>query len=179
MDQVVDTDHKTILARYFSLFTDLLPEHKRNKSRRGFKERELKGVRKEKINFFFLPPCACPCALVRSTIKKKIGVDRLKDSLNVLLVSVVKSTCTLVSQDLTNLLLTNLLSLLCCISSDIEYSYHVRRIPYADYRVNEVIPVFNSKDFTNSSHVTHQENRLFRKRYGIKIEFHQSGRLGE
>ncbi|KAJ7373491.1 hypothetical protein OS493_011087 [Desmophyllum pertusum] len=63
-------------------------------------------------------------------------------------------------------------------TGDIEYSYHVRRIPYADYRVNEVIPVFNSKDFTNSSHVTHQENRLFRKRYGIKIEFHQSGRLG-
>lgn len=62
---------------------------------------------------------------------------------------------------------------------DIEYSYHVRRIPYADYRVNEVIPVFNSKDFANSSHEAHQENRLFRKRYGIKIEFHQSGKLGE
>lgn len=55
----------------------------------------------------------------------------------------------------------------------------MRRIPYADYRVNEVIPVFNSKDFTNSSNDDHQENRLFRKRYGIKIEFHQSGKLGK
>ena len=55
----------------------------------------------------------------------------------------------------------------------------MRRIPYADYRVNEVIAVFNSKDFTNSSHEALQANRLFRKRYGIKIEFHQNGKLGE
>lgn len=55
----------------------------------------------------------------------------------------------------------------------------MRRIPYADYRVNEVIAVFNSKDFTNSSHEAPQANRLFRKRYGIKIEFHQNGKLGE
>ena len=53
------------------------------------------------------------------------------------------------------------------------------RIPYADYRVNEVIPVFSSKEFANSSHEARQENRLFRKRYGIKIEFYQSGKLGE
>ena len=62
---------------------------------------------------------------------------------------------------------------------DIEYSYHVTRIPYADYRVYEVIPVFNSEDFANSSYEELQQNRLFRKRYGIKIEFHQSGKLGE
>lgn len=62
---------------------------------------------------------------------------------------------------------------------DITYSYHVKRIPYADYRVNQIIPVITEKDFTDSSHVAHQENRLLRKRYGIKIEFHQSGRLGE
>jgi len=63
-------------------------------------------------------------------------------------------------------------------TGDIEYSYHVRRIPYADYRVNEVIPVFSSEDFAHSNHEALQENRLFRKRYGIKIEFHQSGKLG-
>ena len=62
---------------------------------------------------------------------------------------------------------------------DITYSYHVKRIPYADYRVNQIIPVISEKDFTDSSQVAHQENRLLRKRYGIKIEFHQSGRLGE
>ena len=61
---------------------------------------------------------------------------------------------------------------------DITYSYHVRRIPYADYRVNEVIPVFSEKDFTDSSQMGRRENRLFRKRYGIKIEFHQTGLLG-
>lgn len=55
----------------------------------------------------------------------------------------------------------------------------MRRIPYADYRVNEVIPVFSSEDFAHSNHEALQENRLFRKRYGIKIEFHQSGKLGE
>ena len=54
----------------------------------------------------------------------------------------------------------------------------MRRIPYADYRVNEVIPVLSEKDFTDSSQMGRQENRLFRKRYGIKIEFHQTGRLG-
>ncbi|PFX25533.1 P2X receptor E [Stylophora pistillata] len=63
-------------------------------------------------------------------------------------------------------------------TGDIEYSYQVRRIPYADYRVNEVIPVIDATDFTNPSLERHQEKRLFRKRYGIKIEFHQSGRLG-
>lgn len=63
-------------------------------------------------------------------------------------------------------------------TGDIEYSYQVRRIPYADYRVNEVIPVIDATDFTNPSLERHQENRLFRKRYGIKIEFHQSGVLG-
>ena len=61
---------------------------------------------------------------------------------------------------------------------DITYSYHVRRIPYADYRVNEVIPVLSEKDFTDSRQMGRQEKRLFRKRYGIKIEFHQTGRLG-
>ena len=54
----------------------------------------------------------------------------------------------------------------------------MRRIPYADYRVNEVIPVLSEKDFTDSSQTGRQENRLFRKRYGIKVEFHQTGRLG-
>lgn len=55
----------------------------------------------------------------------------------------------------------------------------MRRIPYADYRVNEVIPVIDATDFTNPSLERHQEKRLFRKRYGIKVEFHQSGRLGK
>ena len=55
----------------------------------------------------------------------------------------------------------------------------MRRIPYADYRVNQLIPVMSEQDFKDSNHVVHPEHRLFRKRYGIKIEFHQSGRLGE
>ncbi|KAK2569056.1 P2X receptor E [Acropora cervicornis] len=64
-------------------------------------------------------------------------------------------------------------------TGDITYSYHVRRIPYADYRVNQLMPVRSEREFAaDSNHRAHQENRLFRKRYGIKIEFHQSGRLG-
>lgn len=55
---------------------------------------------------------------------------------------------------------------------DIEYLYCVRRIFYVDYRVNEVILVFNSEDFANFSYEVFYENRLFRKRYGIKIEFY-------
>ena len=54
----------------------------------------------------------------------------------------------------------------------------MRRIPYADYKVNQLIPVVSEKDFT-SENTVHQENRVLRKRYGIKIEFHQSGRLGK
>ena len=56
----------------------------------------------------------------------------------------------------------------------------MRRIPYADYRVNQLMPVRSEREFAaDSNHRAHQENRLFRKRYGIKIEFHQSGRLGK
>ena len=66
---------------------------------------------------------------------------------------------------------------------DIEYSYQVQRIPYADYRVNQLIPLVSSEEFTNSFDESSQsktrEFRLFRKRYGIKIEFYQSGKLGE
>ena len=66
---------------------------------------------------------------------------------------------------------------------DIEYSYQVQRIPYADYRVNQLIPLISSEEFTNSFDESSQsktrEFRLFRKRYGIKIEFYQSGKLGE
>lgn len=69
--------------------------------------------------------------------------------------------------------------LLFAFGRDITYSYHVRRIPYADYRVNQIIPVMSERDFTENSHAAHQENRLFRKRYGVKIEFHQKGRLGK
>jgi len=42
------------------------------------------------------------------------------------------------------------------------------------------MPVRSEREFAaDSNHRAHQENRLFRKRYGIKIEFHQSGRLGK
>ncbi|KAK3734157.1 hypothetical protein QZH41_017128 [Actinostola sp. cb2023] len=67
----------------------------------------------------------------------------------------------------------------------IEYCYHVRRVPYADYRINQVIPVISTQDFIASNGTTNgqgnttiEEARLFRKRYGIKMEFYQSGKLG-
>jgi hypothetical protein len=66
----------------------------------------------------------------------------------------------------------------------------VRRIPYADYRINQMIPVIDKDDFNAIPKNTDtemddeddhgkMEARLYRKRYGIKIEFYQSGKLGK
>lgn len=54
----------------------------------------------------------------------------------------------------------------------IQYGYHVSRIPFADYRVNELTPIVQG---VNSSEA---KSRILRKRYGIKIEFIQAGMLG-
>ena len=56
----------------------------------------------------------------------------------------------------------------------IQYGYHVSRIPYADYRVNELTPIFNGM----KENELEPKSRVLRKRYGIKIEFHQAGMLG-
>lgn len=62
------------------------------------------------------------------------------------------------------------------IFSSLEYGYHVTRIPYADYRLNELNrPVLDESTLVNASK---PKARLLRKRYGVKIEFHQSGMLG-
>ncbi|XP_046864902.1 P2X receptor A-like isoform X2 [Xenia sp. Carnegie-2017] len=53
----------------------------------------------------------------------------------------------------------------------IQYGYHVSRIPFADYRVNELTPIVQGM---NSSEA---KSRILRKRYGIKIEFIQAGML--
>ena len=58
--------------------------------------------------------------------------------------------------------------------SPIQYGYHVSRIPYADYRVNQLTPIYNGM----KENGVEQKSRVLRKRYGIKIEFHQAGMLG-
>ena len=63
------------------------------------------------------------------------------------------------------------------INREIEYSYHVQRIPFADYRVNQLMPVVSVEEFDRLADT--KKRRLLRKRYGVKIEFYQSGRLGK
>ena len=57
-------------------------------------------------------------------------------------------------------------------SSDIEYFYHVHHIPNMDYNTKQVL------HFRKAVEDESQE-RILRKRYGIRIEFEQAGRLGE
>eukprot|EP00117_Sycon_ciliatum_P014807 scpid69513/ scgid5034/ P2X receptor E len=65
------------------------------------------------------------------------------------------------------------------------YSYRVRHVPYADYRVHQLIPIYQSADDdSNHSSTTavrgafKEGARLIRKRYGIHLTFEQSGKLG-
>ena len=60
------------------------------------------------------------------------------------------------------------------IISDIEYTYHVRHIPYMDYNCKQVLPYFSSESATSTD-----QWRLLRKRYAIRVEFEQSGSLGK
>jgi hypothetical protein len=64
--------------------------------------------------------------------------------------------------------------IVCIYFSPIQYGYHVSRIPFADYRVNELTPIFTGM----KENSLEPKYRVLRKRYGIKIEFHQAGMLG-
>lgn len=56
-------------------------------------------------------------------------------------------------------------------SSDIEYSYQVRHIPYMDYNSKQLLP--------HAPPTSNDRNwRLLRKRYSIRVEFQQAGSLG-
>jgi len=52
-----------------------------------------------------------------------------------------------------------------------EYTYHVRRVPYSDYRLKQEIPIAN-KDGNICE-------RIIKKRYAVRIEFHQGGKIGQ
>ena len=61
--------------------------------------------------------------------------------------------------------------------SDIEYAYYVKRVPYVDYVIKQVEPV---RDFHEGARFTSSPDyRMQRKRYAIRVEFEQSGHLGE
>ena len=60
--------------------------------------------------------------------------------------------------------------------SEIEYSYRVRRIPFMDYSSKEIIPHQPQLQREGKSS---ELWRLLRKRYSVRIEFEQSGSLGE
>lgn len=61
--------------------------------------------------------------------------------------------------------------------SDIEYAYYVKRVPYVDYVIKQVEPV---RDFHKGGRFTSSPDyRMQRKRYAVRVEFEQSGNLGE
>ena len=61
--------------------------------------------------------------------------------------------------------------------SAIEYAYYVKRVPYVDYVIKQVEPV---RDFHEGGRFTSSPDyRMQRKRYAVRVEFEQSGNLGE
>lgn len=51
-----------------------------------------------------------------------------------------------------------------------EYTYQVRRVLYSDYRLKQEIPMPNSEGRICE--------RLIKKRYAVRMEFHQGGKIG-
>ena len=63
-------------------------------------------------------------------------------------------------------------------SSPLSYTYHVTRVPFTPYRVEETI---HNEDYLQQNPSTRYgtpQSRLLRKRYGVHVKFTQSGRLG-
>ena len=62
--------------------------------------------------------------------------------------------------------------------SAIVYRYEVRRMPYVDYSSKQVEPLLGKDDVLAEGGVHQATWRLQRKRYAIRVEFHQTGSLG-
>lgn len=61
---------------------------------------------------------------------------------------------------------------------NIEYKYHVRRVPFINY-ASKQIEALISQDKVVSDVGTHTAPwRLMKKRYSVRIEFEQAGSLG-
>ena len=57
--------------------------------------------------------------------------------------------------------------------SDIEYVYRVKRVPYMDYSLKQIVPLSDGEGKRR------MRRRMLRKMYAIRVEFDQGGSLGE
>ena len=62
--------------------------------------------------------------------------------------------------------------------SDIEYRYHVHRMPYVGYSSKQMTPLMSKEEVLTEVGVHQAQWRLQRKRYAIRVEFVQTGSLG-
>ena len=71
------------------------------------------------------------------------------------------------------------LNVVCICCSIPEYRFIVKQLPYSDYKVKQEIPVIEGSRFANLENVTKHSQRIVRKRFSTRIEFSQTGRIGE
>ena len=62
--------------------------------------------------------------------------------------------------------------------SDVEYHYYVNRVPYIEYSSKQVDPLMERDEVLLDGGVHQAQWRLLRKRYSIRVEFEQTGSLG-
>ena len=60
-----------------------------------------------------------------------------------------------------------------------RYKFIVQRLPYSDYKVKQEIPIFESSTFENLHNDSRRNRRIVRKRFSVRIEFSQAGRIGK
>lgn len=63
-------------------------------------------------------------------------------------------------------------------TSNTEYTYNVRRVPFSDYKVKQEIPAIDIHNFYNINKISAIQRRIVRKRFCIRVEFSQTGKIG-
>jgi len=59
-----------------------------------------------------------------------------------------------------------------------RYKFIVQRLPYSDYKVKQEIPIFEGSRFENLHNGSRRNRRIVKKRFSVRIEFSQAGRIG-
>ena len=108
--------------------------------------------------------------------RKRQSVHSVQDVVNALYLQMPKMTLIITDRPLINI---HMLSPPFSGShSDIEYTYHVRRVPYVDYNMKQSQPLALREDLI-ADPASQSVWRLLRKRYSVRVEFDQAGSLGE
>lgn len=61
---------------------------------------------------------------------------------------------------------------------NIEYKYHVRRVPFINYVSKQVEALISPEQVISNVGTHTAPQRLLKKRYSVRIEFEQAGSLG-